>query len=109
MSVPKPLSNSYHDTRYMRTGVEVFRQQVVVVLADGVEEPISKRHFIERPDQGDRERHVRLICATIAEATRRDLVQDAREWRALLLDRHRVVCVLVAEILHSRCQVAEED
>lgn len=40
------LSNSYHAMpAYMRTGVEVFGQQVVVILADRVEKPKSMHGF----------------------------------------------------------------
>ena len=55
------------------------------------------------------ESYSRLIHATVTEATRRDLIQDARKRRALLLDRDRVVRVLVAEVLDSGGEVTEED
>ena len=55
------------------------------------------------------ERNVRLIDVAIAEPASRHLVQDPRESRALLLDRDGVVRVLVAQVLHRRRQVTEED
>ena len=51
----------------------------------------------------------RLVHTAVAEAARRDLVYDAREWRALLVERHRVVHVLVAKVLDRGREVAEED
>ena len=72
-----------------RTGVEILSQQVVVVLTDGVEQ--------------------RLIDTAIAKSAGGDLVEDPSQSGALLLDGNRAVHVLVAQVLHSRGQVAEED
>ena len=61
------------------------------------------------PSQTPDVRDLRLVHAAVAEAARRDLVHDARQRRALLLERHRVVHVLVPEVLDRRRQVPEED
>ena len=47
--------------------------------------------------------------ATVAEAAGRDLGENLGEGGALLLDRLRVVEVLVAEVLDGGRQVSEED
>ena len=67
--------------------------------------PIDEYHVAWLGGRSD----VRLIHATVAEAARRDLLDDACEWRALLLERHWVVHMLVAEVPHRRREVAEED
>ena len=52
---------------------------------------------------------VRLVDTTVAEAAGRDLGENLGEGGALLLDRLRVVEVLVAEVLDGGRQVSKED
>lgn len=51
----------------------------------------------------------RLVDATIAEAASSNLVQDRSERRRLLLDRDRVVGVLVAEVLDGGSEMTKEE
>ena len=51
----------------------------------------------------------RLIDTAIAKSAGGDLVEDPSQSGALLLDGNRAVHVLVAQVLHGRGQVAEED
>jgi hypothetical protein len=62
-----------------RTRVKVVREEVVVALADRIEQ--------------------RFIHVRVAKEARGDLVKHVRERRALLLDRDGVVRVLVPEVL----------
>ena len=71
------------------TRIKVLRDEVVVALADRVQE--------------------RLVDVAFAEPARRDLVKDTSECRRLLLDGHGVIRVLVAELLNCGRQMAEED
>ena len=75
--------------RGARTRVKVLSKQVVVVVADSVEE--------------------RIVDAAVTETTPSDLVQNAGKLRALLFDRLRMVHVLVPQVLNGRSEVAEED
>jgi len=68
--------------------VEVLGQQVIVVLTDSVEK--------------------RLVYGAVAESSRRHLVQDSSQRGAFLFDGDRMIPVLVAQVLDSRCQVTEE-
>ena len=54
-------------------------------------------------------RYERFVCLPLAEFSSRNLVQDVSESRAFLLDRDRVVSVLVSKVFHRGSQVAEED
>ena len=54
-------------------------------------------------------RHARIVHGAVAEPAGRDLVEGLRERGALLLDRLRVVEVLVAEVLDRGREVPEED
>ena len=51
----------------------------------------------------------RLIDTAIAESASGNLVEDPSQCRALLFHGDRAVHVLVAQVFHSRGQVAEED
>ena len=82
------------------------------MLADRVQEAISAPNaisFLHGPWRTREGFYLRLVHGAIAEAARRDLVHDARQRRALLLERHGVVHVLVAEVLDRGREVPEED
>lgn len=89
------------------TGVEVFGEKVVVDVADRVEQTIQLRQdlFPAVTPSG----HSRLVDTAVAKAAGRDLVQHASESGTLLLDRLRVVHVLIAKILNRGREVAEEE
>jgi hypothetical protein len=52
---------------------------------------------------------IRLVDFSITKSARRNAAENGSERRALLLDGHRLVQVLVAKVLHSGSQVTEED
>ena len=54
-------------------------------------------------------RDLRVVDTTVAEAAARDLIDDLCQGRALLLDRLRVVRVLVAQVLDRGREVPEEE
>ena len=93
------------------TRVKVLRQQIVIVLADSVEQPfqahIQSASSTHRTSSQNRD--VRLIDTPIAKPARSDLVDDPRQRRALLLERHGVVHVLVAQLLDGGREVPEEE
>ena len=94
-------------TNVERTGVEILCQQVVVMVANSVEETVQlSMHCTQLRSEG---LNVRLVYTTITEETCGNFVDDMRQLGALLLDGHRVVEMLIAQILDIRCQVAEED
>ena len=72
---------SITDTGWEHTRIKVVGEQVVIALADGVKE--------------------RLVHATVAEKATGDCIEHVREGRALLLDRHVVVRVLVTQIFDT--------
>ena len=77
------------------------------MVADSVEETVQlSMHCTRLECEG---LNVRLVYTTITEEARRNFVDDMRQLGALLLDGHRVVEMLVAQILDIRRQVAEED
>lgn len=53
--------------------------------------------------------NARFIDTGVTKGTGSDAVNDSGEGGALLLNGHRLVQVLIAEVLHSRSQVSEED
>ena len=81
------------------------------MLADCAKKAISGPKDISfLPPKCCKDRDLRLLHAAVAEASRCDLIYDARQRRALLLERrHTVVHLLVAEVLNRRRQVPEED
>lgn len=76
-------------TRRKRTRVEILREQVVIMVANSVEQ--------------------RLIHVIVPKSSGSDLVDDAGQPGRLLFERDGVVHVLVPEVLDGRCQVSEED
>lgn len=88
--------------------VEVLGEEVIVVLADGVQQPemscVSKQVARRKIP-----RYSRLVNGTVAKASSRDLAQRTRQVRRLLLNRHGVIRVLVAQILHRGRQMTEEE
>jgi len=73
----------------VNVGLEVFCEQVVVVVANGVQQ--------------------RLVDLTVTKLPGGDLVQYMGEGRTLLLDGDGVVSVLVSEVFHGRSQMTEEE
>lgn len=69
--------------------IEVVGEQVMIVVPDGVKK--------------------RLVDMAIAKAARTNLAEHIRKRRALLVDRDRVVHVLVADLLDVGREVAEEE
>ena len=102
------------DYTWWLTGVKVVAENVVVVLSDGVQQPTPwktlKSVLPALPASSrQRKKYVRLIYAGIAEQASRDLVENTRELGRLLLERDRVIHVLVTEVFDVGRQVPKED
>ena len=68
-----------------------------------------KEPEVRRRGTGNRNEDVRLVDATVAEQALGDRAEDARQRGRLLLDRARVVHVVVPHLLDLGREVAEEN
>lgn len=92
-------------------GLEVLCEEIVVVVANGVQQAINNGVGInpEIYNQSRGRRHVRLVGLAVAKPSGGDLVQHVCEGGTLLLDGDGVVSVLVSKIFHGRSQMTEEN